>query len=78
MASKGIIIQGTKTQKVLFVIEVLIIIFMLAFAIIGKHFAEISDDIISKVNFICAFSTIAISFIISSKAVSGENNEESK
>lgn len=76
MSSKKLIIKGTKTQKVLLALEVLVVIFMLAFAVIGKHYAKISDDIISRVNSICVFLTIALSFIISSKAVSGENDEE--
>jgi len=78
MSKKKLVIKGSKKQKILLAIEVLIIIFMLAFAVIGKHVAKIDDEIILRVNYVCVFLTIVLSFIISAEAAKKEENDNKK
>jgi len=61
---KKFVIEGTKKQKILLVIQLFLIIFMLAFAVIGKHVLKIEDSAIFTVIDICVPLIIAIMAII--------------
>lgn len=57
-------LEGTKKQKILLIVQLFLIIFMIAFMIIGEHIVNIEDPIIYNVIDICVPLIIAIMTII--------------
>jgi len=75
---KKIIIKGTKKQKILLGLQMLIVVFILVFTVVAKHVLKIDDSIISKTIFIGVAIVFGLMLIINSLEKDDDKDEDTK